>query len=318
MWYRFGKPGRISCEAHAELGLDGKVTIFFAAPDYGQGTTTVKAQLAAEALGLPRDRINTVNADTARTPDSGIQGASRSTYWVGGAVAQAAKVLKARILDTAAEMVDHPPQDLVLAPEAVIAANAPPLPLAEVAAEMERIGQPRKVQGIFAPDIGPHFQDDTRPEYLPFFVTGAHLIELEVNLDTGQVLVLRVVAAHDVGRAINPQGVRGQVEGAVLMSLGAALMEEYLPGTTTGFDDYYLPTARCTPEIEVILVEVPSRWGPLGAKGLGEASTLPTAPAIVNGVYRATGVRLRELPVTPERLLSAIQWQLSPRACCSG
>jgi CO/xanthine dehydrogenase Mo-binding subunit len=318
MWYRFGKPGRISCEAHAELGLDGKVTIFFAAPDYGQGTTTVMAQLAAEALGLPRDRINTVNADTARTPDSGIQGASRSTYWVGGAVAQAAKVLKARILDTAAEMVDHPPQDLVLAPEAVIAANAPPLPLAEVAAEMERIGQPRKVQGIFAPDIGPHFQDDTRPEYLPFFVTGAHLIELEVNLDTGQVLVLRVVAAHDVGRAINPQGVRGQVEGAVLMSLGAALMEEYLPGTTTGFDDYYLPTARCTPEIEVILVEVPSRWGPLGAKGLGEASTLPTAPAIVNGVYRATGVRLRELPVTPERLLSAIQWQLSPRACCSG
>jgi CO/xanthine dehydrogenase Mo-binding subunit/aerobic-type carbon monoxide dehydrogenase small subunit (CoxS/CutS family) len=307
MWYRFGKPGSISCEAQAELGLDGKVTVLFGAPDYGQGTTTVMAQLAAEALGLPRDRLRMVNADTALTPDSGIQGASRSTYWVGGAVVKAAGVLKERILHTAAEMLDCPPDGLVLLPEVVSAPGAPALPLADVAAEMDRIGQPRRVQGVFAPALGPRFQEDTRPEYLPFFVTGAHLAEIDVNVETGQVQVVRIVAAHDVGRAINPQGVQGQIEGAILMSLGAALMEEYYLGASTGLSNYHLPTARSMPEIQVLLVEVPSRWGPLGAKGLGEASTLPTAPAIVNGIYQATGARIRGLPATPERVLAAIR-----------
>jgi aldehyde oxidoreductase len=120
------------------------------------------------------------------------------------------------------------------------------------------------------------------------------------------VRVIRIVAAHDVGKALNPQGVRGQVEGAILMSLGAALMEEYLPGTSTGFSDYYLPTIRSAPAIDVILVEVPSRWGPQGAKGLGEAATLPTTPAILNAVYHASGARVRRLPATPERILECI------------
>jgi aldehyde oxidoreductase len=307
MWYRFGKPGSITCEAHAELGQGGEITIFFSAPDYGQGTTTVMAQLAAEALGLPRDRLSLVNADTARTPDSGIQGASRSTYWVGGAVARAAATLKNQILNTAAELLDHHPGALVLTANAVIAPDGVALPLAEISAEMDRIGQPRKVQGTFAPLLGPHFQKDARPEYLPFFTTGAHVAELDVNVETGQVQVVRIVAAHDVGRAINPQSVQGQVEGAILMSLGAVLMEEYLPGVTTGFSDYYLPTIRCMPEITVIPVEVPSRWGPQGAKGLGEAATLPTAAAVLNGICHATGARVRDLPATPERVLAAIK-----------
>jgi aldehyde oxidoreductase len=318
MWYRFGKPGRITCEAHAELGLDGEITVFFSAPDYGQGTTTVMAQLAAEALNLPRDRLHMVNADTALAPDSGIQGASRSTYWVGGAVVKATEVLKDRILNTAAEMLDCAPESLVLSVEAVTPLDGPSLPLADVAAEMERIGQPRKAQGVFAPGVGPHLQEDTRPEYLPFFVTGAHLAEVDVNMETGQVEVLRVVAAHDVGRAINPQSVQGQVEGAILMSLGATLMEEYLPGISSGFSNYYLPTMRCTPEIEVVLVEVASRWGPLGVKGLGEAATLPTAPAVLNGICDATGARIRELPVTPERMLAAIRGGRVPGAACRG
>ena len=306
MWYRFGKRGPITCEAHAELGLDGKIALYFAAPDYGQGTTTVMAQLAAEALGLPRDQLHLVNADTALTPDSGIQGASRSTYWVGGAVSKAAALLRARITHTAAEMLDHAPGDLTLDGEGVRAPTGLLLSLAAIAAEMERIGQPRKVRGVFAPRLDPRSRKDPRPEYLPFFVTGAHLAEVDVRLDTGQVRVLRIVAAHDVGRAINPQGVRGQVEGAVLMSLGAALMEDYIPGTSTGFSDYYLPTMRSTPEIVVIPVEVPSRWGPQGAKGLGEAATLPTAPAILNAIHDATGARIRELPATAERILAAI------------
>ena len=135
----------------------------------------------------------------------------------------------------------------------------------------------------------------------------AHVAEVEVNVETGQVRVAHVAAAHDVGRAINPQGLRGQVEGAVVMSLGLALMEEYLPGVTRGLNDYYLPTARCMPRITVIPVEVPSRWGPLGAKGLGEAATLATAPAILNGIYHACGARVRTLPATPERVLAAMR-----------
>ena len=174
--------------------------------------------------------------------------------------------------------------------------------LSGIAAEMERIGQSRRVRGVFAPQCEP----EPRAEYLPFFVTGAHLAEVDVNVETGQVEVARIVAAHDVGRVVNLQGVQGQVEGAVLMSLGATLMEEYIPGVSTGFSDYYLPTARCAPQIKVIPVEVPSRWGPQGAKGLGEAATLPTAPAILNGIYRATGARLRQIPATPEHVLAAM------------
>ena len=176
----------------------------------------------------------------------------------------------------------------------------------DVAAEMDRIGQSRKVRGVFAPRLDPRSLRDPRPEYLPFFVSGAHLAEVDVHLDTGQVQVIRIVAAHDVGQVINPQGMRGQVEGAVLMSLGAALMEEYLPGISTGFSDYYLPTMRSAPEIVVIPVEVPSRWGPQGAKGLGEAASLPTTPAILNAIHYATGARTRELPATPERVLAAM------------
>jgi aldehyde oxidoreductase len=307
MWYRFGKSGAITSEADAELGLDGGITVYCSAPDYGQGTTTVMAQLAAEALGLPRDCLAVVNGDTARTPDSGIQGASRSTYWVGGAVRRAAASLRDQILCTAAELLNQDPAELELQPGAVLAAGGGRVSLAGVAAEMQRIGLARRVRGVFAPEIGPDLGPEARPEYLPFFVTGAHVAEVEVNVETGQVRVVSVVAAHDVGRAINPQGLRGQVEGAVVMSLGLALMEEYLPGTTRGLNDYYLPTARCTPQITVIPVEVPSRWGPLGAKGLGEAATLATAPAILNGIYHASGARVRTLPATPERVLAALR-----------
>jgi CO/xanthine dehydrogenase Mo-binding subunit len=265
------------------------------------------AQLAAEALGLPRERLRLVNADTAVTPDSGIQGASRSTYWVGGAGVRAARLLRERILGTAAEMLDCSPDRLVLTAEGVQAPGDGLASLREVAAEMDRVGLARQAAGVFAPGVDPSLKEGDRPEYLPFFVTGAHLAEVEVHMESGQVEVQRVVAAHDVGRAINPEGARGQIEGAVLMSLGAALMEEYLPGVTTGLADYPVPTLRCAPQIEVLLIEVPSRWGPYGAKGLGEAPTLATAPAILNAIGHASGGRVRQIPATPERVLAAIQ-----------
>ncbi len=116
-----------------------------------------------------------------------------------------------------------------------------------------------------------------------------------------------MIVAQDIGRAVNPVDARGQLEGAVLMGLGAALMEEFIPGVSSGFGDYYLPTVKSMPEIETILVEVPSRHGPLGVKGLAEAAMLPSTPAIINAVSRAIGVRLRQVPATPERVLKAIQ-----------
>jgi len=128
-----------------------------------------------------------------------------------------------------------------------------------------------------------------------------------VDLETGIVNVLRVIAAHDVGRVVNPIDATGQIEGAVMMGLGAALSEEYLPGQTTGLSQYLAPMVGSVPEIQAILVEVPSRLGPYGVKGLGEAAMLPSTPAIINAVSRAIGCRTRSIPATPERILSVIR-----------
>jgi CO/xanthine dehydrogenase Mo-binding subunit len=170
---------------------------------------------------------------------------------------------------------------------------------------MNRIGKSRKVTGIF--DLSPQFPKETRPEYLPLIVTGAQLAQVVVDRETGQVEVKRIAAAHDVGRTINPPQAVGQIQGAIVMGIGTALTEEYLPGISTGFTDYILPMIHAAPEIEVFLVEVPSYYGPYGAKGLGEAAILPTAPAVINAVSRAIGMRLRRVPATPERVLDALK-----------
>lgn len=314
MWYRFGKSGSLRIEAHAELARDGHLVVYCSAPDYGQGTNTAMEQMAAGAFGVARDQVEVVNADTARTPDSGIQGASRATYFVGGAVCQAVITLKREILGMVAEMLDRPPDSLCVVGERVVCKGGveaateedqSSVSLAHVAREFDRIGKQRKVPGVF--DLSPLFSEEARPEYIPLFVTGAHVAETLVNLSTGEVQVERVVAAHDVGRAINPIDARGQVEGAILMGIGTALMEEFVPGQSEGFGDYYLPTARSMPQMDVILVEVPSFEGPFGAKGLGEAAIMPSAPSIINGVSRAIGTRIRELPATPERVLRAVR-----------
>jgi CO/xanthine dehydrogenase Mo-binding subunit len=310
MWYRFGKSGSLRVEAHAELARDGRIIIYCSAPDYGQGTNTAMAQLAAETLGVPRSRVEVVNADTARTPDSGIQGASRATYFVGGAVCRAVEVLRREMVGMAAEMLDCPPSDLSLMENRLVCRGGSgddgrAVTLEEVAEEFDRIGKLRKVPGVF--DLSPLFPEETKPEYIPLFVTGAHAAEVAVNLRTGEVAVERVVAAHDVGRAINPIDAQGQIEGAIVMGLGTALMEAFIPGESEGFGDYYLPTTMSMPEIEVILVEVPSFEGPFGAKGLGEAAIMPAAPSIINGISRAVGARVRELPATAERVLRAIE-----------
>jgi aldehyde oxidoreductase len=307
MWYRFGKSGSLRIEAHAELAADGHLVVYCSAPDYGQGTNTVMSQMAAEAFGVSRDRVRIVNADTARVPDSGIQGASRATFFVGGAVCQVVRNLREEVLGVAAELLDVDPRSLFLEGDRVARRDSAgsAVALREVAREFDRLGKSRLVAGFF--DLSPAFPEESRPEYIPLFVTGAHLADVLVHQGTGEVQVLRMAAAHDVGRVVNPLDAAGQVEGAALMGLGAALMEEYLPGGSTGFSDYYLPTLKSMPELEVMLVEVPSRHGPHGVKGLGEAAMLPATPAIINAVSRAIQARLRAIPATPERVLRAIR-----------
>ncbi len=304
MWYKFGKSGSLRIEAHAELSSNGRIVIYASAPDYGQGTNSTMGQLAAEALGVPRARITLVNADTARVPDSGIQGASRATFFVGGAVRHAALCLKDELLGTAAEMLDVSPARLRLDDGRVVDAAGRSVTLEELAREFDRIGKPRRLIGVF--DLADRFPSP-RPEYVPLFVTGAQAALVQVDMASGQTRVLRIAAAHDVGHAVNPTDARGQIEGAILMGLGAALMEEFVPGDTTSFHNYYLPTVKSMPQMDAVLVEVPSRLGPGGVKGLAEAPMLPTTPAIVNAISRAIGTRVRTIPATPERVLAAIR-----------
>ena len=135
---------------------------------------------------------------------------------------------------------------------------------------------------------------------------GAHMAEIEVDTELGTIRVLKVVAAHDVGRAINPTLVEGQIEGGVAQGLGMALMEEFFPGKSENLHDYLIPTIGDVPPIESILIEDPSPIGPFGAKGIGEQAVIPTAPAILNAIHHATGVRIRRVPATPDRVREAI------------
>lgn len=311
-WYRFGKSGSLRIEAHCELASDGHFIVYATAPDYGQGTNTSLLQLAAETLRAPREQIELVNADTALAPDSGIQGASRSTYFVGGAVCKAAGNLLQAIRAVASELLDCSPYLVSIEGDTVRAGTSPAgagtsparLSLREVASEFDRLGRSRRLAGFF--DLTPWFPDEQRPQYAPLFCTGAQVAEVLVHLPTGLVEVKRMVVAQDMGKTVNPVDAQGQIEGAVLMSVGTALMEEFIPDASLSFASYYLPTVKSAPEIEAFLVEVPSLHGPLGVKGIGEAVMLPGAPAIVNAISRVTGQRIRAIPATPERVLAAI------------
>ncbi len=255
-------------------------------------------------LGVERGQVALLNADTARVPDSGVQGASRAVYWVGGAVVQAAETLRHAVTMTAAEMLDCDPAELAFGAGGVAACGGRQVPLAAVAAEMERVGVQRRVRGAF--DLTAEFGGSDQ-KYTPHVVTAAHAALVEADTHTGQARVVRHVAAHDVGRAVNPPDAQGQIEGAVLMGIGAALYEEYRPGVTTGLTSYIVPMVGEVPDIEAVLVEVPGYRGPFGAKGLGETPMLPSTPAVINALSRALGRRVRTIPATPERVLAALR-----------
>ena len=255
------------------------------ATDIGQGSNTVISQIFADAAGLPVDQITLIGPDTALTPDCGKTSASRQTFVTGRAAQKAGEALRAKLSNSGegaawrGRVADMPLDALGYVVSVEETYDPPTVPLDE-----NGQGQPYAVYGY-----------------------GAHMAEVQVDLRFGTVKVLELVAAHDLGRTINPMLAEGQVEGGVAQGLGMALMEEYIPGRTENLHDYLIPTFGDMPKIRSIFIEKPEPEGPFGARGLGEHVLIPTAPAILNAIRNASGARVTRLPALPYRVLAAIR-----------
>ncbi len=314
MWYGIGNTGLPNpAGAFVQVLYDGTVILSTGCADIGQGSTTALAQIVAEQLGVHVDDVRVVAADTAVTPDAGATSASRQTYISGNAVKKAAANAGLIITGKAAEMLEVPPEDLVLSEGSVFSAADPSIrvTLQEVLAQCRRDGIQVLGAGSFNPAVTG--LDEETGQGVPYatYAFATQWAEVEVDTETGQVEVLRVVAAHDVGRAVNPLAVEGQVEGGCAMGLGYALMEEVVIAggviANPRLSSYLIPTACDCPEVTTIIVEDAEKTGPFGAKGVGEPALIPTAPAIANAVSNALGIRFYDLPITPEKILRALK-----------
>ncbi|WP_137110236.1 molybdopterin cofactor-binding domain-containing protein [Rhodobacter sp. SY28-1] len=308
-WYGCGNTA-LPNPSTIRIGIShqGEVVLHQGATDIGQGSNTVIAQIAAEALGLPLSNFRLVGPDTALTPDAGKSSASRQTYVTGRAAKAAAEGLRAAILRRA-----NAGQGAVLSLEGSsllvrTGATSNRLDLATLPPNPH--GLALSAEATYDPPTTPL---DANGQGAPYAVYGygAQMVELEVDQALGTVRLLKITAVHDLGRAINPMLARGQIEGGIAQGIGLALMEEYLPHRTENLHDYLIPTFGDVPPIESILVEVPDPEGPFGAKGLGEHVLIPTAPAILNAIRHATGVEITQVPALPHRLRAAIDAQSS-------
>jgi CO/xanthine dehydrogenase Mo-binding subunit/aerobic-type carbon monoxide dehydrogenase small subunit (CoxS/CutS family) len=299
MWYGIGNTS-MSNPSRMRIGLavDGRLTLYNGAVDIGQGSNTIMAQIAADALGLPVARIGLVTGDTDLTADAGKTSASRQTFVSGRAAEAAGRDLRRQILRLANAGAD-----------AALALDGATLTVRDGAQvhvlDLAKVG-PLIGEGVFDPPTTPLDADGQGVPYATY-AFAAQIATVEVDLELGTVQVPRIVAAHDVGRAINPTLVEGQIEGGIAQGLGLALMEEYLPGRTENLHDYLIPTIGDVPPVECLLIEDREPLGPSGAKGVGEPGLVPTAPAILGAIHHATGVRLLRVPVLPHRLREAIR-----------
>jgi len=281
MWYGCGNTS-LANPSTMRIGLqrNGRIAIHMGAVDIGQGSFTVVTQICAEALGVPVDRFDLLPADTDVSPDCGKTSASRQTFVSGNAAFLAGTELRRRTCALG------PSPDLHALP-------------------LDERGYVASAEATYDPPTKPL---DENGQGIPYaeYGFGAHLAEVEADLQLGTLKILRVTAAHDVGRAINPTLVEGQIEGGVAQGIGMALMEEFIPGKGENLHDYLIPTIGDVPHIESILIESPSPIGPFGAKGIGEQALIPAAPAILNALYDAAGIRIRKLPATPDKVRAAI------------
>jgi CO/xanthine dehydrogenase Mo-binding subunit len=308
MWYGIGNTGvQNPSTAQIEMNLDGAVTLYTGCADIGQGSTTVLSQIAAATLGLSPDDIRMIVADTKLTTNAGATSASRQTYISGNAVRDAAAKLADVLLTQAVDILKVPKDSLVVEGGFVVNKDDPSQrrPFSKLAARAHRKGIPLRWQGYFDPVTSPLDPETSRGEPYATYAYACHVAEVTVDITTGEVTVDRVVAAHDVGRAIHPEGVVGQICGGVAMGVGFALMEEFAPGVTVSFKDYHIPTSNDMPEVVPIIVETNEPSGPFGAKGVGEPALIPTAPAVLNALSDALGKRIYHLPANLERVLEA-------------
>jgi len=306
-----GAPDKAGAEI--EVYTDGHAEIRTSSAELGQGLPAVLAAVAAEELGLPYERVSVLLSDTDLTPNGGPTTASRQTFVSGNAARRASAQMRGILAQVAAERLDAPP-------ERVEFANG------QVCIRRDGISEPCATFG----DVVQWAQDEGRPIRLTYeyeapktqplgtggdmhfaFSYAVQAALVEVDTETGEVKVLKVVAAHDIGRAINPLTLEGQIEGGIVMGLGNALTEEYIVENgvpyTQWFSRYKMPSIRHTPEIVSFIVEDPAAEGPFGAKGVGEVASIPTTPAITNAIYNAVGVRVHTLPVDQDSLLRAIK-----------
>lgn len=299
--------------ATVEVCEDGSVTLRSGEVEFGQGSDTMCCQIAAEELGIPHDAIQLVTADTFAAPNSGPSSASRVTFVVGNAVLKAARALKETLRTVAEEILGE--RDLVFEDGTVFSLSHPhkSIPFGELARAAHQRGRP-----VVETAWHDNTTEDVDPETgqgnaFATYAYATHLAEVEVDTDTGKVEVLRVIAASDVGKAINPMAVEGQIEGGVAMGLGYGLTEEIREEQgrvkTRSLGEYMIPTSMDVPTVETHIVEEPVSAGPYGAKGVGEPALIPTAPAILNAIANALRIRVTELPASPENLLRLIRAQ---------
>ena len=307
MWYGCGNTS-LPNPSTVRIGLkrDGRIALHQGAVDIGQGSNTIVAQICADALQAPIERFDLISGDTSITPDCGKTSASRQTLVTGRAAHMSGKELRRSILQLGGLRGDE--EDAVIEfdeGELTIRRGAKQCEVSLRALPLDENGYVLTAEQTFDPPTSPL---DENGQGIPYAVYGfgAHMAEISVDLELGTVSVLRIVAAHDVGRAINPTLIEGQIEGGVAQGIGMALMEEFFPGKGENLHDYLIPSAGDVPPVESILIEDPSSIGPFGAKGIGEQAVIPTAPAILNAIHHAAGVRMRRIPATPDRIREAI------------
>ena len=316
MWYPIGFTVSANpSAATVKVNEDGTATLLTGTVETGQGSLTVLAQIAAEELGIATDDVHVLSADTDAMPmDTGAI-ASRTTYVTGNAVRLAAEQARLILFEIAAPMLGVKPAQLEARDRKIQVKGYPQrnAAIGEVAHRSQVVmGQPAIGSASWNPPTVA--MDPLTGQGKPFstYVYATQIAEVDVDDETGEVEVLRIVAAHDCGTAINPMLVEGQIEGGISMGIGFALQEEILFDAAgrqinPNLTNYIMPTSLDMPEIEVDIVDSYDPTGPFGAKGVGEPTSVPTAAAVLNAIHDAVGVRITSLPATAEKVLAAIK-----------
>jgi CO/xanthine dehydrogenase Mo-binding subunit len=299
-----------------QMNDDGTLTLLCSTTEMGQGSRTVMTQLAAEGLGARLEDMAILASDTAFTPPDRSTSSSRSTFNMGNAILLAAADTKRLILEKASEFLEADPDELEAGDSRVFVRGAPArsCTFAEVAATRPGTAYgPIVGRGSYVPGGTTTMDLETghAPRVIAFWLYSSQGVEVEVDTETGRVSVLRVVSVHDTGRTLNPVACAAQTEGGVAIATSAALMEHVVLDAdgnvvNPSFRDYQMATSCDVPPITPIMVEIPHPEGPLGAKGMGEGPTTGIAAAIANAVFDAVGVRITDLPITPEKVLRGL------------